>query len=166
MSMVDRQTRQELAHLGLPQPDQIGFVVRDIDEAIALYDPMFGPCGKTDFGPQMASYRGAPPSPYKLHFAFGRIGDLEIELIEWVSGDTPHRDFIERGRDGMHHLRFRIDDLDAWAAKLKTIGYEVVWQENITPEIGFAYCERPGDPLLIELLKYPAKGDPTAPLAD
>lgn len=58
---VARPTAQ--ADLDLPAPDQIGFVVRDLDRAIAQYEPMFGPFAVTDFGPQQASYRGAPPTP-------------------------------------------------------------------------------------------------------
>ncbi len=146
--------RQLAAQLGLPQPDQVGFVVRDLDEAIALYDPLFGPFRKVDFGPQTASYRGAAHTSYALKFAFGRIGDLEIELIEYVSGETPHRDCLERGREGMHHLRFRIDDFEYWQDKLHSVGFETVWFDRMSPDTAYAYFERPGDPLLLELLQF------------
>ncbi|WP_162854634.1 VOC family protein [Sphingobium estronivorans] len=161
MTAADVKVREELAQLGLPAPDQIGFVVRDLDQAIAHYDPLFGPFSKTDYGPQKASYQGRSRSAYELKFAFGRIGDLEIELIEWISGDTPHRDFLEKGRDGMHHLRFRVDDLDQWAAKLQAKGYETVWHDRLSPHVAFGYFERDDDPLVLELLQYPEDGDPT-----
>lgn len=161
MTAIDLTAREDLAQLGLPAADQIGFVVRDLDQAIAHYDPLFGPFSKTDFGPQEASYRGNAPSGYDMKFAFGRIGDLEIELIQWVSGDTPHRDFLEKGRDGMHHLRFRVDDLDRWAEKLRAVGYETVWHARLSPDIAYGYYERADDPLVLELLQYPQSGDPT-----
>lgn len=142
------------AQLGLPAADQIGFVVKDLDTAIALYDPLFGPFKKVDFGEQAASYRGGPRSDYRLKFAFGRLGDLEIELIEWVSGDTPHRDFLEQGRDGMHHLRFRVDDIQYWQDKLASAGFETVWFDRLSPETAYAYLERAGDPLVLELLEF------------
>ncbi len=34
----------------------------------------------------------------------------------------------------------------------------------MTPDIAYAYCERKGDPLIVELFEYPTSGDPTAPL--
>lgn len=139
----------------LPQPDQIGFVVKDLARAIELYDPLFGPFTVPDFGPQTASYRGAEPTPYSLKYAFGSANGLEIELIEWVEGDTPHRDFIEQGREGMHHIRYRIDDLDLWLERVGAIGFEVVWSARLGPGIGYAYCERAGDPLLLEFLQLP-----------
>jgi len=155
MSDANQLTPGPLTALGLPAPDQIGIVVRDIDEAVARYEPIFGAFQKVDFGPTEASYRGGPREPYSLKFAFGRTGDLEIELLEWVSGNTPHRDFIQSGREGMHHIRFRVDDADAWVAKLKTCGYEPIWSDRTaTPDLAFAYCERPGDPLIVEVFEY------------
>ena len=142
------------AQLGLPQADQIGFVVRDMDAAITLYDPLFGPMKKVDFGEQAASYHGGPRTDYDLKYAFGRLGDLEIELIQWVAGDTPHRDFIEKGREGMHHLRFRVDHLEPWQNKLHSVGFETVWFDRISPETAYAYLERPDDPLVLELLEF------------
>ena len=139
----------------LPQPDQIGFVVKDLGRAIALYDPLFGPFTQPDFGPQSASYRGAEPTPYQLKYAFGSANGLEIELIEWIEGDTPHRDFIERGGEGMHHIRYRIEDLDLWLGRVAALGYEAVWTARISSEIGYAYCERAGDPLVVEFLQLP-----------
>ena len=147
---------EQLAHIGLPKPDQIGFVVRDLKRAMALYDPVFGPFRIVDFGAQQASYRGGPRTPYDLKYAFGRIHDLEIELIEWVSGDTPHRDFLERGGEGIHHLRFRVDDLDRWGARLAAAGYERVWYDRLSPDTAYGYYERGGDPLFLELLQFPA----------
>ena len=147
--------------LNLPNPDQIGFVVRNLEQAIALYTPLFGPFTTADFSGYKVSYRGAPPSEFDMKFAFGRIGDLEIELIEWVSGDTPHRDFIRNGHEGMHHLRFQVDHVETWIERLKAHGYEVVWYNRAAPDYAFAYCERAGDPLLIEVVEYPS-GDPEA----
>lgn len=143
----------ELQTIGLPPADQIGIVVRDLDKAIALYDPLFGPFRKIDVGDYKVSYRGAAPSSYQANFAFGQIGDLEIELIEWISGDTPHRDFLEKGQEGMHHLRFRVAPVEAWIEKLEKLGYRAAWFNRASPDLAFAYLDRDDDPLTIELLE-------------
>lgn len=160
--------RKLFGELGLPQIAQIGFVVRDLEQSIALYEPLFGPFKRApaEFARQMASYKGQSRSPYELKIAFGHSGDVEIELIQWVEGDTPHRDFLASGREGMHHVQFRVDDCDAWVAKLNASGYQTVWYDRLRPDIAYAYMERPGDPLLVEFLEYPASGDATEPLPD
>jgi hypothetical protein len=150
----------DLASLGLGQPDQIGFVVRDLDLAMQRYAPLFGPFQQAEFNDYKVSYRGAEPSAYRARFAFGRAGALEIELIEWIEGDTPHRDFLEQGHEGMHHLRYRVGNVDDWLPRMAALGYAPVWANRASPEYAFAYYERPGDPLVIELLEAPDTGQP------
>ena len=148
-------TPASLANLGLPPVYQVGFVVRDLDAALAKYEPLFGPFMLQDYGVQSAVYRGRP-CDYVLKTAFGRSGNLEIELIGWVSGECPQREFLEQGREGMHHLQFRVDDVDAWITKVRAVGYEPIWYSRLSPEIAYAYLERTDDPLIIEFLQFPA----------
>ena len=144
----------EFAKLGLPPVCQIGFVVRDMDAAIALYEPMFGPFKSRADGELSADYRGKR-EPYELKIAFGYSGPLEIELIQWVSGKTPHREFLDAGREGMHHVQVRVDNVDAWTDRLKAAGYDRFWYDRMSPEIAYGYYERKGDPLILELLEFP-----------
>jgi hypothetical protein len=144
----------EMERMGLPRVAQIGYVVRDLDAAIRLYDPLFGPFTTMNGSVQQARYRGKPADCH-LELALGWSGDLEIEFIQWVSGDCPHREFIEKGREGMHHLQFRVEDCDAWVEKLLPLGYDTIWYKHWSADTKFAYLERAGDPTLIEFLQMP-----------
>ena len=81
-----------------------------------------------------------------------------IELIQWKSGESPHREFIDRGREGMHHVQFRVDDCDGWIERVRPLGYELIWYKNWSADTRFGYLERPGDPTLIEFLEMPPGG--------
>jgi methylmalonyl-CoA/ethylmalonyl-CoA epimerase len=151
------QPPSALASLGLPPADQLGFVVRDLEAAMAAYGPLFGPFHTLDGSVKQADYRGRK-ADVDLKIAFGRSGSLEIELIEWVAGESPHREAIEAGREGMHHIRFRVDDVDAWIPKLHAIGYRSAWYKRWSADTTFAYLERAGDPTWIELLQMPSGG--------
>jgi catechol 2,3-dioxygenase-like lactoylglutathione lyase family enzyme len=146
--------KTDLTSLGLPPIDQVGFVVKSLDEAEQRYGALFGPFTRIDGSVDAALYRGREEDA-KLQILFGRSGELEIEFIEWQGGHSPHREFIEAGREGMHHLRYRVEDTDAWIEKLATVGYQSIWYKRFTEDIIFAYLERPGDPLLIEFLQMP-----------
>jgi len=156
--MIDKES---IEHIGLPPIDQVGFVVRDLERAMALYEPLFGPFSTMDGSVKAALYRGRV-ADVGLQIAFGRSGSLEIELIQWTSGESPHREFIERGREGMHHLRFRVEDADAWVEKLEKFGYVPIWYKRWSADTTFAYLERPDDPTLIELLQMPEGGPSSA----
>lgn len=140
--------------LDFPPCDQVGFVVRDIDAAIKLYEPLFGP-----FTPPheveipQADFHGRKVD-CTLKVSFGKSGDLEMELIELTAGESPHSEFIDAGHEGMHHIRFRVDDIQPLLERAKAIGYEPIWFKEMG-EMAFGYLARPGDPLLIELLQMP-----------
>ncbi len=145
-------TEDTRAALDLPMMDQVGFVVRDLEAALALYEPMFGPFATMDPGPMTYDYRGGEEE-CDMRLAFGRSGEVEIELIEWVRGGCPHKEFIDAGREGMHHLRFRIDDLDSKVAEAEAIGWRNIWSKRYGEGLAVAYLERDGDPLLLELFE-------------
>jgi catechol 2,3-dioxygenase-like lactoylglutathione lyase family enzyme len=138
--------------LNLPPIDQVGFVVKDMDAALKLYEPLFGPFSTMDSGEFEYDYRGEKDTS-SLKLAFGRSGDVEIELIQWVSGRTPHKEFIDAGREGMHHLRFRVDNLDEKVAEAVAFGYQSIWQTRYGEGLAVAYLEREGDPLLLEFFE-------------
>jgi catechol 2,3-dioxygenase-like lactoylglutathione lyase family enzyme len=140
------------SQLDLPDLNQVGFVVRDIEQALALYEPLFGPFSRMDPGPMTYDYRGSQEE-CTMRLAFGKSGDVEIELIEWVSGGCPHKEFLDSGREGMHHLRFIVDDLDASVNEARSVGFESIWGKRYGEGLAVAYMERAGDPLVLEFFE-------------
>lgn len=138
--------------LDLPDLNQVGFVVRSMEQALALYEPLFGPFSTMDPGLMTYDYRGTQEE-CTLRLAFGRSGDIEIELIEWVSGACPHKEFLDAGREGMHHLRFIVDDLQTQVEAAMVLGYEAIWSKRFGDGLAVAYLERLGDPLVIEFFE-------------
>ena len=140
--------------MNLPPIDQVGFVVRNLEAAIALYEPAYGPFKVLEPGEMTYRYRGRD-EPCTLRIAFGRSGQVEIELIEWVAGECPHKEFIEAGREGLHHLRHRVTDLAQSIAQAEALGYRPVWSNQFTPDMGVTYLERDGDSLWLEFFQSP-----------
>ena len=138
--------------LNLPPVNQVGFVVKDLEAALAHYEPLFGEFTRMDAEDMEWEYRGRPEVS-SIKIAFGKSGDVEIELIEWVSGKTPHKEFLEAGHEGMHHLRFIVEDLDAKVEEVKAAGYTPIWTKRFGEGLAAAYLERDGDPLILELFE-------------
>lgn len=148
---------QQLAQLGLPPIDQVAFVVRDLDSWTRRHEALFGPFHYMDGSVPASQYRGRE-SDVELKLAFGRSGDLEIEYIEWVSGDSPHREFLEAGGEGLHHVRYRVEDLQAWLPRFEELGFEPIWFKQFSSDTAFVYLEHVGDSLIVELLQMPEGG--------
>lgn len=140
--------------LKLPPIDQVGFVVRDLEQAIALYTPLFGEFRILEAPDMEWDYRGQQEVS-SLRLGLAQHGDLEIELIEWISGKTPHKEFLDAGREGLQHLRFRVTSLEQRVSEAQQLGYRSVWYKRFSDTMAAAYLERDNDPLMIEFFESP-----------
>jgi len=127
---------------------QNGYVVRDIEEAIAFWTRAVGvgPFFLIDPVPLRSfRYRGEAFAP-DVAIALANSGPLQIELIQ-PRDDTPsmYRDFLASGREGLQHVAFWPEDYDAAVARMEADGFV----EGQAGEIGrrgrFAYYARPGE---------------------
>jgi hypothetical protein len=137
----------------LPAPDQVGYVVRDLDRAVEVYEPLFGPFTRMETSLEGPVYRGRA-ADCKLLIAFGSLGEsLEIELIEPAGGLSPHAEFLAAGHEGIHHVRFRIDDLAEHIETGRRFGYHPIWEHHMDVA-DFAYLEHETQKgVLLELLR-------------
>jgi catechol 2,3-dioxygenase-like lactoylglutathione lyase family enzyme len=146
------QAPRKLGSVELPPIDQVGYVVRDLDETLARYEHLFGPFSRMDSKLEGVLYRGKPTDVH-LELAFGTDGHLEMEFIAVKSGASPHSEFLAAGREGIHHVRYRVPDCDAALEALRGEGFTPIWYHDM----GFAkwaYLEHATrDGVLIELLE-------------
>lgn len=55
-----------------------------------------------------------------------RAGDTVIELLAPLGADTPVARFLDRRGPGLHHLAFRVGDLEAEIGRLQALGARFV----------------------------------------
>jgi 4-hydroxyphenylpyruvate dioxygenase-like putative hemolysin len=126
----------------LPPVEQIGIVVRDADLAAKFFTSTFGwgPFKISEVEMKGFTYDGRT-GDCRLKMAFARCGDIEIELIEVLEGETPHSDFLRCHGEGMQHLRFRVDDCDAMTAALAREGVDPLFHQRFPGIAAFAYMK-------------------------
>jgi catechol 2,3-dioxygenase-like lactoylglutathione lyase family enzyme len=119
----------------LPPVSQIGVVVRDLAKAVKYYTDTFGigPFTVVDFAPEKHFVRGKPV-PIKLRIGIAQMGAVQIEFIEPVEGDAPHKQFLEERGEGLQHLGFFVNNYDEWMAYLKEQGIGVLMEADTTVE--------------------------------
>ena len=149
---MTQETDALSTQLGLRPCDQIGFVYRDLEAAIARLDPVFGPFDRQQYGEMTWNYRGVDEDS-EILIAFGHSGDLEIELIQWVSGPTPHKEFLDAGHEGMQHIRFVVDDLDEMIERARPLGWQAIWHKRFGEGLATAYMERADESMLVEFFE-------------
>jgi methylmalonyl-CoA/ethylmalonyl-CoA epimerase len=67
-------------------------------------------------------YRGRP-SDGRVKLAFLRLGQVVLEFLEPVGGETSWSEHLEKRGEGVHHLGFQVADLDKTVEALKGLGF-------------------------------------------
>ena len=125
---------------------QICWVTDDVEATERLLTEQFGTGAWTripdvTFGADTTTLRGEPVE-FTAHISLGYAGDLQLELIQPVSGPTIHAEFLERHGPGLHHVCFDVEDLDAACAAAEAADVPVLMRGSMMEgEIEFAYVD-------------------------
>lgn len=141
----------------LGQAHQLGIVVRDIETTMNYWTGTMGigPFFYIEDVPVIEfNYKGNP-SPVKCKAGLCYSGPMQIELIEPV-GNAPsvYKDFLDAGKEGLHHLGYLSENYDADMQKALNAGLQVEQSGVVFNEHGrFTYFASTGhDGTVMELI--------------
>ncbi|NIP77980.1 MAG: methylmalonyl-CoA epimerase [Gemmatimonadetes bacterium] len=107
--------------------NHIGIAVRSLAAHRDFYERVLG-----------AIFEGVEEVPsQKVRVAFYRLGSgaapIRLELLEPTAEDSPVARFLEKRGEGVHHIAYTVDDLEA---RLRTLGEAGVRRIDETPRPG------------------------------
>jgi methylmalonyl-CoA/ethylmalonyl-CoA epimerase len=105
----------------LPRIAHVGIAVPDIGAALAFYRDVLG---LEPHPPEVADGATIVSLPF---------GESEVELLAPRDADGPIARFLARRGPGIHHICYRVPDLDAALAACRTAGYRLI---DETPRTG------------------------------
>ncbi|SEP85045.1 methylmalonyl-CoA epimerase [Hyunsoonleella jejuensis] len=103
--------------------EHIGIAVKSLEDANALFAKLFG---EPHYKLETVKSEGVSTS-------FFKVGANKIELLEATNPDSPIAKFIEKKGEGIHHIAFDVDNIDAEIKRLKKEGFTVL---NDAPKRG------------------------------
>jgi methylmalonyl-CoA/ethylmalonyl-CoA epimerase len=112
-----------LAGLGVTRIDHIGVAVPSIDSSLAVYTGLLGleQGGVHDVADQ------------KVRACFIPVGESRIELLEPTDPTGVIARFLEKRGPGLHHVAYRVTDIDTALQRLKERGVRLI---DASPRIG------------------------------
>lgn len=103
--------------------EHLGIAVKELANSIPLFEQLLNtPCYKTE---EVASEG--------VNTAFFSVGGSKIELLQATNPDSPIHKFIEKKGEGIHHIAFDVDNIEAEMKRLASLGFEIL---NKTPKVG------------------------------
>jgi hypothetical protein len=125
---------------------QVAWVVEDLGPTETLLESQFGSGRWTrmegiEFGPDACTFRGQP-ADFVADISLAYAGDLQLELIRPVRGDSIYTEFLTAHGPGLHHLCFETDDLAESIRAAQDAGLEIVQQGSMAGgAMEFAYVD-------------------------
>jgi methylmalonyl-CoA/ethylmalonyl-CoA epimerase len=103
---VTQHSRPHIAHVGI--------AVADLETALAFYRDILGLKPHAPEQVDGATIVGLP------------FGDSEVELLAPVKPDSPIGKFLAKRGPGIHHICYRVSDLDAALEACRSAGYRLI----------------------------------------
>lgn len=96
--------------------NHVGIAVHSIDDQRPFYEDALG-----------AAFEGYEEvADQKVRVGFFRVGDIRIELLEPTDPTSTVQKFLEKRGEGLHHLAFTVEDINARIAELKESGIRMI----------------------------------------
>jgi methylmalonyl-CoA/ethylmalonyl-CoA epimerase len=134
--------------MNLSYIEHIGIAVKNLEEVIKFYEETLGlKCYAVEF-----------VEDQKVKTAFFQIGQTKIELLESIDPDGPIGKFIEKRGEGIHHIAFATDKLNASLKELKEKGVKLIDEKPRTGAEGLNIAfihPKAAHGVLIELCEHP-----------
>lgn len=103
--------------------EHLGIAVKNIEQSNELFEKLLG----------VAPYKSESVESEGVTTSFFKTGVNKIELLEATNPNSPIAKFIERKGEGIHHIAFDVEDIEAEITRLKNEGFIVL---NETPKKG------------------------------
>jgi methylmalonyl-CoA/ethylmalonyl-CoA epimerase len=99
--------------------EHIGIAVKDLKNSNELFRKLFG----------QQHYKVEAVESEGVSTSFFLLGDTKIELLEATNESSAIAKFIGKKGEGIHHIAFEVDDIDAEMERLKGEGFELIHQQ-------------------------------------
>ncbi|RYJ39344.1 Glyoxalase/bleomycin resistance protein/dioxygenase [Flavobacterium anhuiense] len=103
--------------------EHIGIAVKNMDDANILFEKMLG----------VPSYKMEAVESEGVLTSFFQTGNNKIELLVATNPESPIAKFLEKKGEGIHHIAFDVDDIEAEIIRLKSEGFVLI---NEVPKKG------------------------------
>lgn len=103
--------------------DHVGVAVEDLDAALALYEGSL----------EMPVAHRETVTEQGVEAVLLDVGSTHVELLRPLGPDTAVGKFLARRGPGLHHVAYRVDDIDSTLDALRAAGIELIDEQ---PRVG------------------------------
>jgi methylmalonyl-CoA/ethylmalonyl-CoA epimerase len=92
--------------------EHIGIAVHDIEASNKVFTKIFG----------KESYKSESVQSESVITSFFQVGESKIELVAATNQNSPIAKYLDKNKEGMHHIAFDVQDIKAEMKRLQSEG--------------------------------------------
>lgn len=128
--------------------DHIGLAVKDLDQSVQYYQDAFG----------ITDWERIEMPERHMAMAVMNLNGMLIELIAPTSDEASFAKYLREKGPGVHHIAYRVDDIDASLQQLRDRGIRLIDEQARTgmhaTRVAFVHPKNGDQGVLIELVQH------------
>ena len=96
--------------------EHIGIAVKDLKKSEELFEKLLGE----------KPYKTEDVKSEGVTTSFFKVADQKVELLNATSEESPISKFIEKRKEGIHHLALHVDSIRNEVERLEGLGFEFI----------------------------------------
>ena len=102
--------------MNLRKIEHLGIAVKDLEVSKKLFTSLLG----------SVCYKEEAVESEHVITAFFQTGESKVELLQATAPESAIARFIEKKGEGIHHIAFDVENIEAEIARLKAEGFEFI----------------------------------------
>lgn len=99
--------------------EHLGIAVKDLAKSEEVFAALLN----------TKSYKREEVASEGVMTSFFQLADSKIELLQATNEDSPIHKFIEKKGEGIHHIAFEVEDIEAELQRLEGEGFKLIHKE-------------------------------------
>jgi len=120
---------------------QVGILVKDVEESARKLEKLIGIGPFQILEPEYRdlTFHGKP-ARFKIRIALAKAGQIQVELMQPLFGETIYDEYAKRKGYGLHHLAIRTENMEQSIKDMSSKGFHVIQSGN-RPGVKWAYLD-------------------------
>jgi methylmalonyl-CoA/ethylmalonyl-CoA epimerase len=103
--------------------EHLGIAVKDLAASEKVFTELLG----------TSAYKSETVESEGVLTLFFQVGESKIELLQATNPESAIAKYLEKNKEGIHHIAFDVDDIEAELVRLEGLGYQLIHR---TPKDG------------------------------
>lgn len=99
--------------------EHLGIAVKDLEESVKIYTALLG----------KEAYKYEEVKSESVKTAFFQVGESKIELLQATDPSSAIAKYLEKNKNGFHHVAFEVEDIEEEISRLVSEGFQMIHNE-------------------------------------